>query len=214
MAVKPFVIVIEGIDFSGKTTLAHRMQTALIERAYRVKLLHDPKGSKNAQTIWETILGLQAQKADPITLFFLFLAARQELICQEVYGEAVDVIIFDRFIFSTIAYQLTHRFEWWKLFLTMHRVFSGLMPNLCIYCELDFNTFQLRHQKRSKKDLLDQIDKSRFDSIQAAYEKALQLQLCPSLRANSQKDDAFTALMNNTLDYITNCDPSSKHPNA
>lgn len=184
-----FILIIEGIDFSGKTTLAYQIQSILMNRSYRVKLLHDPKGSKNSEVIWKTILTLKNEDAHPLTEFFLFLAARHELIYKEALADDVDVIIFDRFIFSTIAYQLTHKPDYWEPFITMHRIFSGLMPDLCIYCDIDFNRFQSRNQTRSKQDSFDQTSQKRFEAIKLAYEQALQLNICPYLQINQQDDD-------------------------
>ena len=181
-----FILAIEGIDFSGKTTLAHQIQSSLITQSYRVKLLHDPKGSKNAQVIWNTILTLKEQGADAITEFFLFLAARHELISKEVSAGDFDVIIFDRFIFSTIAYQLTHQPDYWSPFLTTHGIFSRLMPDLCIYCDVDFPTFELRSQARNKQDRFDQMSQHRFEAIKAAYEQTLNLNVCPYLRIDEE----------------------------
>lgn len=199
---RPFILVVEGVDCSGKTTLAHRIQSVLISHNYRVKLLHDPKGSSNGQVIWETILTVQKQGSDPITEFFLFLAARNELICQEALVDDVDVIIFDRFIFSTIAYQLTYKPQSWEAFLNTHRFFSGLMPDLCIYCDLDFNTFQVRNQNRNKQDLFDQMHQQRFEEIKWAYEQTLQLQLCPSLRINNLQNWNNRVFIKSILDHI------------
>lgn len=196
-----FILVIEGVDFSGKTTLAHQIQSGLMNQSYGVKLLHDPKGSKNAQVIWETILTIKNQDAHPITEFFLFLAARHELIYKEALVDDVDVLIFDRFIFSTIAYQLTHQPDYWEPFLTTHRTFSGLMPDLCIYCDIDFATFQLRNQTRSKQDRFDQMSQERFESIKQAYEQTLQLKLCPYLQVNQQDND-YSELIKNIIAHI------------
>ncbi len=185
----PFILVIEGVDFSGKTTLAHQIQEILMSQSYRVKLLHDPKGSKNAEVIWKTILTIKNEDPHPITEFFLFLAARHELIYKEAMVNDVDVIIFDRFIFSTIAYQLTHEPNYWKHFLMMHRIFSGLMPDLCIYCDMHFDTFQLRNQARSKQDPFDQMSQKRFEAIQEAYKEALAIEICPYIQVNEQHYD-------------------------
>jgi dTMP kinase len=196
----PFILVMEGVDFSGKTTLAQEIRDVLVNQNYRVKLLHDPKGSKNAQVIWETILTIKEQGGDPTTEFFLFLAARNELIHQEALVDEVDVIIFDRFIFSTIAYQLTYKPQAWEPFLMTHRFFSGLMPDLCIYCDLNFATFQVRNKNRNKQDLFDQMSKKRFEAIQLAYEQVLELQLCPSFRVNNLQYD-FSQL----IEKVENC---------
>ena len=195
-----FILVIEGVDFSGKTTLAHQIHSTLINQSYRVKLLHDPKGSKNAEVIWKTILTLKKEGAHPITEFFLFLAARHELIYKEALVDDVDVIIFDRFIFSTIAYQLTHTPDYWEPFLTMHRIFSGLMPDLCIYCDIDFDRFQSRNQTRNTQDPFDQMSQKRFEAIQQAYQQALQLKLCPYLQTNQQ--DNASELIKNIIAHI------------
>ena len=197
----PFILVIEGIDCSGKTTLAHQIQSILIAQSYRVKLLHDPKGSKNSEVIWQTILTIKKEAANPTTEFFLFLAARHELIHKEAVVDDVDIIIFDRFIFSTMAYQLTHQLDYWEPFLTTHRIFSGLMPDLCIYCDVDFETFQLRQQARSQQDTFDQMAQKRFEAIKQAYQQAFQLKLCPYLEVKQQHDDA-SELIKSIIPYI------------
>lgn len=201
--VRPLVLVVEGVDCSGKTTLAHLLQIALAKQMYRVKVLHDPTGSNNGAMIWNMILTLQHQGIHPATEFFLFLAARNELIYQEAWINQVDIVIFDRFIFSTIAYQLTDKPHFWTLFLTLHRSFSRLMPDLCIYCDLDFDTFLLRRQTRDKQDLLDQIPRARFEAIQWAYEQILQRNLCKYFRVDTTKDFDITLLVEQIIGYIT-----------
>jgi len=178
----PFIVMVEGMDFSGKTTLAQNIRSELEHKNYRVKLLHDPKGSLHAILIWETILTIKKQGGNPATEFFLFLAARNELIHQEALTGEVDVVIFDRFIFSTVAYQLAGNPEVWALFLKIHRTFSGLMPDVCIYCDIDFDTFDRRSKHRMKKDLFDYMDKNQFKATQTAYEQLLSLKWCPCIR--------------------------------
>ncbi|WP_243017853.1 MULTISPECIES: dTMP kinase [Candidatus Cardinium] len=198
---RPFILAIEGVDFSGKTTLAHQIQSSLRSQSYRVKLLHDPKGSKNATIIWNTILDLKKNNGAAITELFLFVAARHELIQKEALASDVDVIIFDRFIFSTIAYQLTNQPDYWEPFLTTHRVFSGLMPDLCIYCDIDLHHFQLRNQTRSKQDAFDAISQQRFEAIKQAYEQAFQRKICPYFRI-SQQDNDFSALIKTIIAHL------------
>lgn len=197
----PFILVIEGIDFSGKTTLAGHVQDILTNTGYRVKLLHDPKGSTNSKVIWETILKVKSQDADPTTELFLFLAARNELIRTELLKDEVDIIIFDRFIFSTIAYQLTHKPASWEPFLATHRHFLGIMPDLCIYCDIDFDAFQHRSQQRDKKDYFDKMTKSHFETVKLAYQQSLELQLCPVIQLKSSKAD-FVKIMDHIMLHI------------
>jgi dTMP kinase len=197
----PFVVVVEGVDFSGKSTLARSIQTELQKDFHLVKLLHDPKGTKHGQCIWETIVQMQQAGGHPITEFFLFLAARNELIHQEALSGDADVLLFDRFLFSTLAYQLTDQPASWEPFLTTHRFFSKLMPNLCVYCDIDFETFQQRSQHRDKQDSLDQLSQGRFEAIRAAYKAVVQLNLCPTVRVDGNRYDLPT-VMNAIRNYI------------
>lgn len=198
---QPFVIVVEGVDFSGKSTLAQAIQTELEKDCHLVKLLHDPKGTKNAQSIWETILKMRQAGGHSTTEFFLFLAARNELIHQEALSGDADVLLFDRFLFSTLAYQLTDQPTSWEPFLTTHRFFSKLMPNLCVYCDIDFETFQQRSRNRNKQDSLDQLSQGRFEAIRSAYKAVVQLKLCPTIRVDGSRYD-LSAVMNAIRNYI------------
>lgn len=178
----PFVVVVEGIDCSGKTTLSQALQAELARSGYRVKGLHDPKGTANSRRIWETILQLKRAGGHATTEFFLFLAARNELIHREAFGGEAEVLLLDRFVFSTLAYQLTDQPDAWGPFLTIHRFFTKLMPDLCVYCDLDFDTFRQRSAQRGHQDALDQLPQARFEAIRAAYARAFQLGLCPTLQ--------------------------------
>lgn len=99
-------ITLEGIDGSGKTSaaqsLARYMQS---EHAARVVLTREPGGTAIGEQIRDIIL--RAQDMRPETEVLLFAAARAQHVA-EVIAPALrrgDVVVSDRFVDSSLAYQ-------------------------------------------------------------------------------------------------------------
>ncbi len=99
-------IVFEGIDGAGKST-----QISLLEAYLRAKttkdiiLTREPGGTKVAEQI-RTLLFTQ-DIDDRLTELFLYIAARRENFLKTIKSpiEEQSIVICDRFIYSTIAYQ-------------------------------------------------------------------------------------------------------------
>ena len=102
---RPF-IVFEGIEGSGKsihsTTLVRKLKSLKIPCIY----LREPGGSKEAEDIRNFILRNINEKFNSLTDTLLYLAARNENFLKRIkpfYKK--KVIICDRFVDSTLAYQ-------------------------------------------------------------------------------------------------------------
>ncbi len=100
------LIVLDGIDGCGKSTqidlLAERLKTT--GRAHR--RLREPGGTVLGEAQRRILLD-PATKACPEAEMFGYLQARAQL-CREVIAPALaagEVVLLDRFYFSTIAYQ-------------------------------------------------------------------------------------------------------------
>ncbi len=98
------VIVFEGIEGSGKTYHSNNVAKYLKKRKISYIKLREPGGSLNAEKIRKLILNKKSN-FDKNTDLLLYLAARNEnlLILKRFYKK--KIIIIDRFIDSTIAYQ-------------------------------------------------------------------------------------------------------------
>jgi dTMP kinase len=96
-------ITFEGIDRSGKTTQARMLADALGPDAV---LVREPGGTPAAERIRDLVKDLDVTLS-PIAETLLFGAARTELIEHVVRPalEAGKIVICDRYIDSTIAYQ-------------------------------------------------------------------------------------------------------------
>ena len=89
---------------SGKSTQAKRLYEHLKSLGYKVSLYRDPGSTELAEKIRELILGFEI---DPTTELLLFECARSSLMWEKILPDLRDgkVVIVDRFIDSTMAYQ-------------------------------------------------------------------------------------------------------------
>ena len=102
-------ITFEGIDGSGKTTVSKILKARLEKDGYKAMLIKEPTETPLGKFIRGEILGPRTDAAAPLgalTALFLFSADRTVHI-DEIKAKlnCLDVIICDRFIDSTFAYQ-------------------------------------------------------------------------------------------------------------
>jgi dTMP kinase len=97
------LITFEGIDRSGKTTQARMLADALGDDAL---LVREPGGTPSAERIRDLVKDA-ALELSPVTETLLFGAARAELVATVIRPAlaAGKVVICDRYIDSTVAYQ-------------------------------------------------------------------------------------------------------------
>lgn len=100
-------ITLEGVDGSGKSTQAARIADALRAEGRRVELTREPGGSPIAERIREILLDPDHGEMAWATEVMLYLASRAEHMAQRVLPalRAGAVVVCDRFLDSTLAYQ-------------------------------------------------------------------------------------------------------------
>ncbi len=100
------LITFEGIDGCGKSTQAHLLYERLRKHGRECAIYREPGGTPLGENIRKILLN-QSEKIDIVAEMLLFSAARAELIGQVIKPllSKGRVILLDRFIDSTIAYQ-------------------------------------------------------------------------------------------------------------
>src|SRR3954471_18846825 len=100
---RPVVVTFEEIDRSGKTSQARMLAKALGDDAL---LVREPGGTPAAERIRELVKDPTVELS-PIAETLLFGAARAELVERVVRPALAEekVVISDRYIDSTVAYQ-------------------------------------------------------------------------------------------------------------
>ena len=99
------IIVFEGIEGSGKSYHIKNVSNYLKQKKIKFIKLREPGGSRNSEKIRKLILNKKSN-FDKITDLLLYMASRNENfnnILLKNYKK--KVILIDRFIDSTIAYQ-------------------------------------------------------------------------------------------------------------
>lgn len=99
------IIVFEGVEGSGKTYHIKKVAKFLKTKKLKFVNIREPGGSKNSEKIRKLILNKKSD-LDRFTDLLLYLASRNEnieKIIKKNYRK--KIILIDRFIDSTIAYQ-------------------------------------------------------------------------------------------------------------
>lgn len=99
-------IAFEGIEGTGKTTLAARLATHLETEGFEVLFVREPGGSATGERIRNVLLEPDGTVA-PWAEALLFAAARAQL-AHEVVGPALRKgcwVVSDRSVYSSLAYQ-------------------------------------------------------------------------------------------------------------
>src|ERR1043166_8144231 len=100
-------IVVEGIDGSGKSTMAARLARDLSRRGRRVVRTREPGGTRLGESIRAVLLDAKNSEMVPMTELFLYMASRAQLIDEIIrpaLARGADVVC-DRYYYSTAAYQ-------------------------------------------------------------------------------------------------------------
>ena len=103
MSKKP-VIVFEGIEGSGKSYHISKIANYFKKRKIKYLKIREPGGSKNSELIRKLILNNKSS-FNKNTDLLLYLAARSENLTLLKKNFKKKIILIDRFVDSTIAYQ-------------------------------------------------------------------------------------------------------------
>jgi len=100
-------IVLDGPDGGGKTSQAKRLAMRLRRVGLSVTQVHDPGSTLVSQHIREILLDNGTSDLDSATEVFLFMASRAQMVAEVVRPSLSrgEVIISDRFVSATMAYQ-------------------------------------------------------------------------------------------------------------
>lgn len=100
-------VVVEGIDGSGKSTVAARVVEELARRGRKVVRTREPGGTPLGEKIRTLLLDAKNSEMVPFTELFLYMASRAQLVDEVIrpsLARGMDVVC-DRYYYSTAAYQ-------------------------------------------------------------------------------------------------------------
>ncbi|MDQ1544449.1 MAG: dTMP kinase [Actinomycetota bacterium] len=164
-------ITLEGGDGSGKSTQSALLASWLEESGQTVVLSREPGGTELGLELRDIILHRRGY-IDPRAEALLYAADRAHNIATKVRPalERGDVVLQDRYIDSSVAYQGAGR----VLDPTEVRDVSfwateGLLPDLTILLDLDERVSQERLKDRTKYDRLEEEKQEFHARVRAGY---------------------------------------------
>lgn len=150
-----YFLSLEGIEGSGKSTQIKHLESLLIKKGFRVLTLREPGGTEFGEKLREAILK-SSVPLHPLAECHLFLASRAQLLKEKILPFLLtpkSVVILDRYIDSTLAYQGKARKLGLQTVLELHRHDPlNLIPHrtyfLDIPLELSFERQKIRGQEK------------------------------------------------------------------
>ena len=162
-------ITIEGIDGAGKSTLVTFLAERFRAVGREVVETREPGGSPGAEAIRRLLMDGEADRWSAETEILLFTAARRDHV-EKVITPALDrgaVVLCDRYLDSTRAYQGAGDQVRRHLIDALHRLAIGLDPELTLVLDLDPGLAAHRLGARPVED------EDRFERRGIAFQEAL-----------------------------------------
>ena len=149
------IFVLEGIDGSGKTSQILRLQNTLKNQGRNVKIMCETK-NKLANNLGENL-----KKGESLKQMLLFGALRVETIKDMLESEE-EIVIYDRFILSSIAYQCQKDIRMEMITKRVNELilsFYGVKPLLTIYLDIELQEAIKRIENREKRKVSKEEEK-------------------------------------------------------
>ena len=176
---KPFFIVFEGIEGCGKSYQSKKLFKKLKKNKIDTILTREPGGTKSSELIRNLILKdyfskNSKEKFDKYTDTLLYLAARNEHIINKIKPalQKKKIVICDRFIDSTLAYQVYGKKVDINFINRIHKkILGNLKPNLVFVLKVSEKSSRARLKKRKTKNRYDNFAKSFYTKAQKSFIK-------------------------------------------
>lgn len=167
------LLTFEGIDGSGKSTQARRLNDRLQDQGYDTLLVREPGGTPFAEQVRSLLLD-SSYNIQAVAELLLFSAARAQLVAERIQPalEAGRIVLCDRFYDSTTAYQGAGREiaepEWLE---TLHqRVTNGVQPDRTYLLSVDPQTARARRASE-EDDRMETAGTGFYERVAKSYAK-------------------------------------------
>lgn len=173
---KGLFIVLDAIDGSGKSTQAALLKARFEQEGRDVILTREPGGTgcPGAEEIRNLLVNGPKDRWDGISELMLFSAARRNHVKTVIEPALAEgkIVICDRFVPSTIAYQGFGRGLDLSTIQTVTDLAIGdLRPDITIYLYVDVEEGLRRTQTRRGTEMrFESMDLQFYHSVKAGYE--------------------------------------------
>ena len=203
MNVKGYFITLEGGEGAGKTSAIQYISSQLMALGYDVLTTREPGGIQIAEQIREVILDRNNTEMEGRTEALLYAAARRQHLIEKVLPalEAGQIVLCDRFIDSSLAYQgYARQIGVDDVYAINDFAIDGKMPDLTLFFDVPPEIGLKRIQTRHEQNRLDLEAQDFHYKVYEGYQMLVQKykDRIRSIDATKPKDEVFE----NALQFI------------
>ena len=208
---KPLFIVFEGVEGCGKSFQSKKLFNNLKKKNFEVVLTREPGGTKSAELIRNLILKDYFQKGinekfNKYTDTLLYLAARNEHVLNKIKPalKKKKIVICDRFVDSTIAYQVYGKKVKINFINEIHKIILGnLKPDITFVLKVSPKSSRKRLLKRRSKNRYDKFSQSFYNKVQKSFIRLSKNKKNYHIFDSSKNDKSLEDLiLKSTLKYL------------
>jgi dTMP kinase len=196
------MIVIDGVDGSGKGVQTRRLLQALVDTGQQVKLTREPGGSPAAEDIRALLVKGEPEKWDSMTELLLMYAARRSHLRDTIWPELElgKWVISDRYADSSRAFQGIAGNLGLDIVEQIHQIVVGdFKPELVLILDIPESIALARARERGDSE-------NRFEKKGADYHAKVRsafLQIAASDQRQYQVIDANQSMDQVSDDIVT-----------
>lgn len=174
---KGIFISFEGIDGSGKSTQIELLYKYITQIGCDVLLTREPGGTPISEKIRKIILDPENKEESGVTEALLYAAARAQLVSEKIKPalEKGSIVICDRFLDSSLAYQAYARGLGDDVRLINEFAVQGTLPDMTFFMDIDPLESVKRQKMRGRLDRLEQEGLEFQKKVYAGYKELIKL---------------------------------------
>tara|TARA_B100000963_G_scaffold361443_1_gene396901 strand:+ start:2784 stop:3410 length:627 start_codon:yes stop_codon:yes gene_type:complete len=170
---KGVLITFEGIEGCGKSTQINKLYKFLKKKKIKCIKTREPGGTKLSEKIRKLIISDLKNNEDNLTeLLLLFASRSNHFLKMSKYLKKDYIVICDRYIDSTYAYQHYEQGQSLQLInLLQKKIDNNLKPFITFFLDIPTSLSKKRLSNRTKLDRFDKYNVKKMNNIRKSFLK-------------------------------------------
>ena len=157
-------ITLEGGDGAGKSTQMNNIEKYFTERGFNCVHTREPGGTSIGEKLRDIVLDKVNEEMKDVTEMMLYAASRAQHVREFIRPalERGDIVICDRFVDSSLAYQKYGRELGEIVSIVNNIAIDGLLPDITFWMDINPEAGRERIGMREDSEL-DRLEREKMD---------------------------------------------------